>query len=356
MNASPPTASAPVAPAPAAAPSNPDGIPLLSDLPDVVAAAEPQEVEAVSDIAADQPSIIVSDDTPIGERGAPTSDALVPSSMTSAPMEAASRRTAVIAMVVGIAVVAGVFVTAFLLRPDEGVLIVTASGPNDADVDKANVVVDGEQRCDMVPCRVSSLDNGTHVVRVSAPGYVSSEPRAVSVQAGAEAVVDIVLRPAKRRGRVIATTQQSGSEGVDLDSLPALEDESRSAKRRRRSKAKPKAEDTAAGEEGATEESEGAADEKATAAGEEVVLEESEEGEAEEGAGEEEATVGTVNLISLPSSEVAVDGNPVGHTPTTVRLPPGTHSVTFNHPEHGSKSVSVKVKAGKTTAAAVRFP
>jgi len=203
----------------------------------------------------------------------------------------------------------------------------------------------------MVPCRVGSLDDGTHVVRVSAPGYEPSEPRAVSVRGGAEAVCDIILKPEKRRGRAVAATDRSSSEGVDLDSLPAIEDKARSSARARRG-AKAKQASSADGAEGA----EGTDEEGASAAGEEVVLEESEGDEAEGESSEEVAKVGTVNLIALPSSPVAVDGKPMGNTPTTVKLPPGPHSVTFTHPEHGSKTVSVNVKAGKTTAAAVRFP
>jgi hypothetical protein len=357
VKASAAPASAPVAAAPAGGPpSNPDGLPLLSELPDVVGAAEAEPAAPGFDAVDEQPSIIVSDATPVGDGSGPTSDALVPSSLTSAPMEAASRRTAVIAAVVGITVVVGVFVVAFLLRPSQGSLIVTASGPDSADVDQATVLVDGEQRCEMVPCRVASLDDGTHVIRVSAPGYEASEPRAVSVRAGAEAVCDIVMKPEKRRGRVVAATNQDSSEGVDLDSLPALKDDDRA--KRRAAKAKAKKKDPAKGEEeGATDEPEATDEsEEDIPTGEEVFLGVSRGEESEDESSEPVAKVGTVNLISLPSSQVAVDGTPKGNTPMTVKLPPGPHSVTFTHPEHGSKSVSVNVKAGKTTAAAVRFP
>jgi hypothetical protein len=64
---------------------------------------------------------------------------------------------------------------------------------------------------------------------------------------------------------------------------------------------------------------------------------------------------GTININSMPVSSVSVDGNPAGQTPTHVTVPVGNHTVVFTHPEKGRKSVTVKVKAGATAAAVVRF-
>jgi hypothetical protein len=66
---------------------------------------------------------------------------------------------------------------------------------------------------------------------------------------------------------------------------------------------------------------------------------------------------GTLNINSIPQSNVLLDGRPLGKTPRAgVAAAAGTHTVVFIHPEHGRKQVSVNVAAGKTATAAVRFP
>jgi hypothetical protein len=56
-------------------------------------------------------------------------------------------------------------------------------------------------------------------------------------------------------------------------------------------------------------------------------------------------------------SNVILDGKPLGTTPKTgLSVPAGNHTVVFVHPEHGRKARSVKVEAGKSATAAVRFP
>lgn len=66
---------------------------------------------------------------------------------------------------------------------------------------------------------------------------------------------------------------------------------------------------------------------------------------------------GTLNINSIPQSNVLLDGRPLGKTPRAgVSASAGSHTVVFIHPEHGRKTVSVNVAAGKTATAAVRFP
>lgn len=66
---------------------------------------------------------------------------------------------------------------------------------------------------------------------------------------------------------------------------------------------------------------------------------------------------GTLNINSIPVSNVILDGKPLGQTPKVgVSVSPGSHTVIFVHPEHGRKAKSVTVEAGKTAAAIVRFP
>lgn len=63
-----------------------------------------------------------------------------------------------------------------------------------------------------------------------------------------------------------------------------------------------------------------------------------------------------LNINSIPPSAVLVDGRPVGRTPRSgVQVSPGTHTITFIHPEKGRKSTSVTVGPGETKGVGVRF-
>ncbi|MBI5533687.1 MAG: serine/threonine protein kinase [Deltaproteobacteria bacterium] len=65
----------------------------------------------------------------------------------------------------------------------------------------------------------------------------------------------------------------------------------------------------------------------------------------------------TLNINSIPpGAAVLVDGRPVGRTPKTgVSVAPGTHTVTFKHPEKGTKSTTVTVKAGETKGVGIKL-
>lgn len=65
---------------------------------------------------------------------------------------------------------------------------------------------------------------------------------------------------------------------------------------------------------------------------------------------------GTLNINSIPISNVILDGKPLGSTPKMgIKVKPGPHTVVFVHPQHGRKSQSVNVAAGQTAVAVVRF-
>ena len=66
---------------------------------------------------------------------------------------------------------------------------------------------------------------------------------------------------------------------------------------------------------------------------------------------------GTLNINSIPVSNVILDGRPLGTTPKTgISVPAGNHTVVFVHAEHGRKVRSVNVPAGGSATAAVGFP
>jgi serine/threonine-protein kinase len=65
---------------------------------------------------------------------------------------------------------------------------------------------------------------------------------------------------------------------------------------------------------------------------------------------------GTIMINSVPPSTVVVNGRPLGMTPTSTQVPPGNYNVMFVHPQHGRKSVSVRVTPGGKAVASVTFP
>ncbi|HTM46906.1 MAG TPA: PEGA domain-containing protein [Polyangiaceae bacterium] len=65
---------------------------------------------------------------------------------------------------------------------------------------------------------------------------------------------------------------------------------------------------------------------------------------------------GTLNLNSIPSSTVQVNGKTVGRTPRMgLRVKSGKQFVVFIHPDKGRKEATVNVPAGETKTIAVRF-
>ncbi|WP_437932310.1 PEGA domain-containing protein [Sorangium sp. So ce291] len=54
-----------------------------------------------------------------------------------------------------------------------------------------------------------------------------------------------------------------------------------------------------------------------------------------------------LDVTSAQSTEILLDGKPIGTTPITGRkVPPGTHEVTFVDPERGNRTMMVKLEPG----------
>jgi serine/threonine-protein kinase len=67
------------------------------------------------------------------------------------------------------------------------------------------------------------------------------------------------------------------------------------------------------------------------------------------------AAQATLNINSIPVSNILVDGRPIGQTPRIgLKVSAGSHTVTFLHGED-RKAVPVKVSAGEAKTVAVRF-
>jgi serine/threonine-protein kinase len=74
----------------------------------------------------------------------------------------------------------------------------------------------------------------------------------------------------------------------------------------------------------------------------------------DEASARESGTAATLGINSIPASHVTLDGNALGHTPRLgVSVKPGQHTVVFEHPEHGKRSVSVE--PGDKRVVSVRF-
>jgi serine/threonine-protein kinase len=68
------------------------------------------------------------------------------------------------------------------------------------------------------------------------------------------------------------------------------------------------------------------------------------------------ASFGTLNINSIPSTTVIVNGKTLGRTPRMgLKVKPGTQSIVFIHPDKGKKQTMVEVPAGDTKTVAVRF-
>lgn len=65
--------------------------------------------------------------------------------------------------------------------------------------------------------------------------------------------------------------------------------------------------------------------------------------------------LGALDLSSNPPASLVLDGRPLGRTPRVVQLSSGPHTVVFVHPERGRMSVTVNVRAGRTTNASANF-
>jgi len=62
-------------------------------------------------------------------------------------------------------------------------------------------------------------------------------------------------------------------------------------------------------------------------------------------------------LNAIPPSNVVLDGRPLGQTPRTgISVPPGSHTIVFVNAEHGRKTKTITVEAGKSATVSVRFP
>ena len=135
-----------------------------------------------------------------------------------------SRTPLIIAVLLAVMALAGV--TAYLLMPRTGTLVVNVADSKGGAVQNLEVVVDGTKRCDSAPCIIREISAGVHEVKVSAKGYDPLAARAVTVDSRRDITSDFQLSAAKAAAGTgfKVTASHSGVklsvDGKDVGPLP----------------------------------------------------------------------------------------------------------------------------------------
>ena len=195
----------------------------------------------------------------------------------------------------------------------QGALVITVSGPGNALVRKLSVNLDDATRCSSSPCRIEQLPTGTHFIQVSSPDHEPMATRAVQVEPNGETVLHVELMPLRAPAAESTTvaSKAAASPAVDFDADAPAE------RARTASRSAPAA----------------VAVRSAPAKPQQARL--------------------TVN--SIPPSSVVIDGQPLGKTPQTKSVAPGSHSIVFIHPTLGRRVQSAQVAPGGNKTVVARF-
>ncbi|WP_044986177.1 PEGA domain-containing protein [Sorangium cellulosum] len=110
----------------------------------------------------------------------------------------------------GLALVAVLILAVVMLVPKKGALTIDLKAPGGTSVARAEIFIDGQKRCDTVPCVVRELDPGSKVVKILAPDFPPHDAVEV-VEGGKEKVVVITLDGA---AAARASTNGSTATGV----------------------------------------------------------------------------------------------------------------------------------------------
>lgn len=119
----------------------------------------------------------------------PVSRAMEATAMVPRPQQ--SKAGLWVALLIG--VMAAVGAAVFFLMPRTGTLTVNVADAKGGSVKGLEITVDGK-KCESVPCVMPNIPSGAHVVAVTAPGYESLAPKAVTVESGKTASADFTLQ------------------------------------------------------------------------------------------------------------------------------------------------------------------
>lgn len=117
--------------------------------------------------------------------------ALAPARSRRAPR--VGSRLALMVVAFGASLAATLALINALLPSRKGNLLVTAAGPNQIRIDKAEVSLDGKPVCAQVPCRLEGISAGAHAVTVRAPGYENMAAQPIMVRGGGDSALQLTL-------------------------------------------------------------------------------------------------------------------------------------------------------------------
>lgn len=215
------------------------------------------------------------------------------------------------------------------------------------------LIVDGRPVGEL-PKRITGLAPGEHAVRiVDADGHTALE-RKVMLDDEQLVIIDASMLPSKQAEEEAQASDEAESRVSSSDKRGNNRQESTLGSRNSQRGTSPSDSEPSG--------------ERPSSASESASRRSAEDGDAEratspraESEGEEESsalstlTQGTLNLSAEPSAVVVLDGQPLGKTPQSVRVAPGSHSLLFIHPEHGRSKATVSVKPGQTRNLKARF-
>ncbi|WP_437738507.1 PEGA domain-containing protein [Sorangium sp. So ce1335] len=120
----------------------------------------------------------------------------------------------------GLALVAVLVLGVVLLVPKKGALTIDLKTQGGGSIARAEIFIDGQKRCDTVPCIVRELEPGSKAVKILAPDFPPRDAVEI-VESGKEKVVVITLDsagPAQAQGPASTTTglKASGAPGVKV--------------------------------------------------------------------------------------------------------------------------------------------
>jgi PEGA domain len=245
----------------------------------------------------------------------------------------------------------------------DGILTVTVSGEANGPVGELTVVADDVVRCTSSPCRIANLASGTHFVRVTADGYTATAARAVAVNSdGASSLhfqlsripTPIALDP--REPEKPAAPKQTVDLDADSEAASTAAVEAPTTVRQTSSRQSTSSRYEAPSRH-ERESSKPAREEPASSrALKAAIAEQQPAAPAVEAPPPAPAGTGTLNINSTPSTNIVLDGRPLGKTPISgVKVSAGAHTIVFIGPDGKRKVGSTSIKPGATRSVGVKF-
>lgn len=142
------------------------------------------------------------------------------------PRPQPSKAPLVILMLLLVAALVGGVV--FMMMPRSGTLVVNVADAKGGAVQKLEVTVDGKVVCSQAPCILKDVASGVHQVSVTATGYDTPAPRAVTIEGRKDATLDFSLSGGKGTGGAGTGFKVGGNQpgvkvivdGVEKGALP----------------------------------------------------------------------------------------------------------------------------------------